>query len=143
MIDSLSPATRMAVIKPSARDRVLSAIQNAIESLSANLKTMQIELENGNQVDNWSGRYIDEKRMMAVSEAEEHVHRKSKGVAMLKVLSELLVFRSKRPVMKVCRLPTSSSGLKEFQKQQLPSLVAEAQKYGWQVDDGLKCAIGM
>lgn len=47
MMDSLSPATRMGVIKPAARDRVVSAIQNAVHLLSPTIKTVAFELVDG------------------------------------------------------------------------------------------------
>ena len=133
MIDSLSPATRMGVIKPPARDRLVSTIQNAVHLLSPSLRTLVLELQNGVEADCWSGRYVDDKRMITASEAEENVYRKTRGVALLKGLSEGLTESIIRPILRVRRLPKSSKGAKEFQKQ-IPSMMTEAKKYGWQVD---------
>jgi hypothetical protein len=137
MIDSISPATRMGVIKPPARDRLVSAIQNAVHLLSPSLRTLVLELQNDIQADYWSGRYVNDKRMVAASEAEEHVYRKAKGVALLKGLSEALAANNNRPTLRVCRQPKSSNGAKEFQKQ-IPAMMVEAKKYGWQVDTLLR-----
>ena len=129
MIDSLSPATRMGVIKPAARDRLVSAIQNAVHLLSPTIKTLALELGDTVQADQWTGRYVNDKRFIASSEAEEHVQRKLKGVALLKQLSEVLAAKNSRPTLSVSRLPKSSK--KELQKQ-IPSIKKEAAIYGWQ-----------
>lgn len=83
----------------------------------------------GVQTDHWTGRYVNDKRFIAASEAEEHVHRKSKGVDLLKQLSELLAAKNNRPILSISRLPKSSK--KELQKQ-IPSVKKEAAIYGWQ-----------
>lgn len=133
MIDSLSPATRMGVIKPPARDRLVSAIQNAVHLLSPSLRTLVLELHNNIEADSWSGRYVDGKRMLTASEAEEHVYRKATGVVLLKELSEALAAKNRRPTLTVCNKPRSANGVKELQKH-IPVMMVEAKKYGWQVD---------
>jgi hypothetical protein len=67
MIDSLSPATRMGVIKPAARDRLVSAIQSAVRLLSPTIKTLALELADSVQADKWTGRYVSDKRFIAAS----------------------------------------------------------------------------
>ena len=37
-----------------------------------NLRSLTLEIENG-AADYWSGRYVNEKRLVSISEAEEHV----------------------------------------------------------------------
>lgn len=130
IIDSLSPATRMAIIKPAARDRLISAIKNAVELLSPNIKTLAFELADANQVDHWTGRYVNDKRMMLASNAEEHVHRKESGIKMLGAMSKDFPAK-KRPILSICN-PLKTNGRNEFQKQ-LPGVKKEATKYGWHV----------
>ena len=140
-IDLLSPASRLAVIKPPARDRLVSAIQAVKSGLhnSPNLKSITLELENTLVADHWSGRYVDDHRLISMSEAEEHANRKSEGISLLKDISEVLVNKERRkPVVTLCHpSKSSSSDRKDFEKR-LPSLIKEAEKYGWEVDGSLR-----
>ena len=128
IIDSLSPATRLGVMRPANRDRVFSAIQDFIQ-LCQNLKTLAVELANTAKADDWAGRYVDDKRMVAASDAEEHAGRKIKGIELLKALSSKFPEKAK-PTVTVCNVSKSTSSKKEFQKQ-LTSVRTEAAKYGW------------
>lgn len=129
MIDCLSPATRLAVMRPSARDRVLAAIENATRLLSTNLKTLVVELANPAEADKWTGRYVNDKRMIAVSDAEEHAGRKATGIELLKTLSARFPEKAK-PTLTVYDVSKAIGGKKGFQKQ-LHSIKTEAAKYGW------------
>ena len=138
ILDLLSPASRMAVIKPPAHDRLLSAIRNITRNLSqANLSTLSFELEDGLTADYWSERVMEERSLITRAEAGEFVERKRRGAALLKELSDKLSAENKAPLLVLFKCQKSERlNLPEF-KRRLPKLVAEAAKYGWSVDDYL------
>ena len=141
IVDLLSPASRLALIQPPAHDRLLSAIQHSAHALTNadSLISLSLDLENGMIADYWSGRYVNEKRLINMSEAEEYVERKTKGIAALKALSDQLVSKHNHsPFMTLHHASsTITPDLKEF-RQRLASLDMEAEKYGWRIDPHLK-----
>lgn len=139
IVDALSPASRFGVIKPPAHDRLFSAMRHIVPFLvnTKKLESLTLHLENGTTADFWAGRYVYDKRLISMSDAEEHVQRKKQGQALLNQLSDMLAAQQNRPLLKLCR-PTvkAPAEYKEFRRR-LPHLVAEAEKYGWQVDRNL------
>lgn len=138
ILDLTSPASRLGIVKPSSRDRLLSAIAGSVEALSmaGMLETLAIDLENGLTSERWAGSYSNNRRLIAMSEAEEHVSRKTEGVRLLKSLSGSL------PLPPVLTIYHQKSGigkhdLSEF-RSRLAGVIREANKYGWKVDQRLK-----
>lgn len=138
--DMLSPATRMATIKPPAHDRLLSAVQYATEALlkADTVESLSLELVNGLTAEQWSGAYINDKRLISVSEAEEYVERKRKGVSEIKKLSEVLATMKNRPMLSVHHPSRSRAPDKKDFRKRMGGLIAEAENYGWQVDPVLR-----
>lgn len=137
ILDLTSPASRLGVVKPPSRDRLLSAIAGSIEALSkpGKLDIFAVELEHGLITERWAGNYSNARRLIAMSEANEHITRKNQGVQILKSLSESLPHP---PVLNVYH-PTPGVGkhdLSEF-RSRLASVIREALKYGWKVDQRL------
>ena len=141
LIDLLSPASRMAVIKPPPHDRLLSAVKNAVHKLLlSNLKTLSLDLENGLEGDYWCGRLANDTKMISIAEAEEFVERKLEGMVLLSQLSNMLVRSFERPVLRLCRTfneVDASYDMQAFHKRRV-KVEAEAEKYGWRVDSKLK-----
>lgn len=137
ILDLTSPASRLGVVKSTSRDRLLSAIAGSVEALSkaGNLDTFALDLEHGLTTERWSGSYSNTRRLIAMSEADEHVSRKQEGTRLLKSLSESL---PSPPVLTIYH-QTPSIGkhdLSEF-RSRLASVIREAAKYGWKVDQRL------
>lgn len=137
-MDLLSPASRMAVIKPPAQDRLLSAIQHSVEAFmeADNLESMSLLLDHGMASECWSGVYSNEKRLISLSDAAQHVEREAIGKLVLKELSEVLAAKGNRPTLTLQHTKSTKPSLKEFRRC-LPEIVTEAQKYEWQVDPSL------
>ena len=139
IIDLLSPASRMAVLKPPPHDRLLAAVQRIVQTLlNSNLKAFSLELENGLQGDYWSGRLANDRKMISVADADEFVERKLEGIELLKQVSDMLATTANRPLLRLFRpfndvLPAQ----KEFRKR-LDRVRMEAEKYGWLVDTRLR-----
>ena len=139
VVDLLSPASRMAVIKPPPHDRLLSAIRHACHTLlDANLVNLSLDLENGLAADYWSSRYTNDKRMISIAEAEEFFERKIKGIELLRQVSEVLATTQTRPVLGLFTPSRSSPPDKKEFRRRLPGLKIEAEKYGWTVHPTLK-----
>lgn len=137
--DLMSPATRVAVIKPPARDRLLSAIQYSICRLmsTSTLESLAIDLEHPMTADLWTGRYVNHKRMISAAEAERHVERKNTAIALLKQASEVLAGKGRRPVLTLYHFSKASrSDVNEF-RGKLAGLNMEAENYGWVVSSRL------
>lgn len=137
--DLISPATRMAVIKPPARDRLLSAIQYSITTLlsSASLETLSLDLEHPMAADLWTGRYVNDKRMISVAEAETYFERKNAAITLLKKASEVLADRGARPGLTLYHFSKArKADVNEF-RGRMAGLVREAERYGWVVSPKL------
>lgn len=138
ILDLTSPATRFGVVKSPSRDRLLSAIAGSVEALSkaGNLETFALELEHGLNAERWAGSYSNNRRLIAMAEADEHVLRKLEGVRLLKEMSEslsippVLTIYHQTPV--ICK-----HDLSEF-RSRLASIIREAVKHGWKVDQRLQ-----
>ena len=130
----------MAVIKPPAHDRLLSAIRSSANALTgaANLHSLLLELENGILADYWSNRFVNDKRLLSVLDAEEYVDRKAKGIALLQRASDGLAASRNRPVLSLYHTSNSTRPDKKEFGRRLPGLFVEAEKYGWEVDPDLK-----
>lgn len=138
ILDLTSPASRLGVVKSCSRDRLLSAITGSVEALSkaGNLETFALDLEHGLNAERWVGSYSNTRRLIAMAEADEHVSRKQEGVRLLKFLSESL---PTLPLVTVYH-QTPAIGkhdLSEF-RSRLASIIREAAKYGWKVDQRLQ-----
>lgn len=82
ILDLTSPASRLGVVKPAARDRLLSAIKSSVQALleAGQLEVLSLDLEHGMVTDRWTGRYSNDRQLIAISDAEEHVIRKQQGI---------------------------------------------------------------
>ena len=139
ILDLMSPATRMAVIKPPPRDRLLSAIKHSVTKLmeAGSLETMNVDLEHPMASDLWSGRYVNDKRLINVAEAERHVERKAAGVALLMQASEALAAKGNRPVLTLYHFAKPSKSDRNQFRGAFAGLIMEAEKYGWRVHSTL------
>lgn len=140
ILDLMSPATRMAVIKPPPRDRLLSAITHATTKLLAasSLETLAVDLEHPMASDLWSGRYVNDKRLISVAEAGRHVERKTAGVAMLKQASDMLTATGNKPTLTLRHFSKASrSDINQF-RSAMSALITEAETYGWRVHTRLE-----
>ena len=138
IVDSFSPASRFGVIKPPAHDRLLSAVTYVTNTLikSDIFESLTLDLENTPVADQWSGRLINDKRLVSVFDVEEFVERKRKGFVLLKQLSEALVTKGKsRPVVQLCN-PVPH--VKEQLGRRRGKVNWEAEKHGWVVGKGVK-----
>lgn len=142
LLDLTSPASRLGVVKPTARDRLLSAIRSSVQTLSkaGKLEHFSLDLEHGMVTDRWTGRYNNDRQLIAITDAEEHVVRKQQGVELLRKLSECdslltkpqLTLHHPSPAAKIAKYDLS-----EF-RSRLSGVIREAEKYGWQVEQHLK-----
>lgn len=140
ILDLMSPATRMAVIKPPARDRLLSAITHSASKLRAagSLETLDVSLEHPMASDLWSGSYVNDKRLISVSDVERCVERKVTAIDTLRQASKMLAARRRQPTLTLYHFAKPSrSDDKQFRKL-LPGLILEAKKYGWCVHQELQ-----
>ena len=127
ILDLTSPVSRMAVIKPPARDRLLAAIQSSVDALihagsSFDTLTLHLFLTHAGA---FSGRH-DGTTLLAMSDAEEVVRRKQKGVELLRRFSESL---PRKPVLRL--LGTGRAGSKGMVRKANQTVMDEAGKYGW------------
>ncbi|PPJ50801.1 hypothetical protein CBER1_06491 [Cercospora berteroae] len=140
ILDLTSPASRLGVVLPTVRDRLLSAITSCVHALlKANrLSNLTLVLEHGLATDRWIGRHTNDRQLIFLAEAEELVARKQQGIATLQKLAQLVKPKAiKLHVQHVGASKIQKYDKKEF-KQRLPGLRKEAEKYGWVVDQALK-----
>ncbi|PIA93770.1 hypothetical protein CB0940_04020 [Cercospora beticola] len=140
ILDLTSPASRLGVVLPTARDRLLSAITFCVHALlkANNLSNLLLILEHGLATDRWIGRHTNDRQLIPLAEAEELVARKQQGIAILQELAQLVKTKAIRlHVQHVGASKIQEYDKKEF-KQRLPGLKKEAEKYGWVVDQALK-----
>ncbi|KAK4498944.1 hypothetical protein PRZ48_009455 [Zasmidium cellare] len=140
ILDLTSPASRLGVVKPASRDRLLSAIRSTVQALlkAGQLERFKIDLEHGMVTDRWTGRYSNDRHLIAASEAEESVVRKRQGIELLKKLSECVSLKAKpRLTVHHPTATTAKYDLSEF-RSRLAGVIREAEKYGWTVDQHLK-----
>lgn len=135
ILDLMSPATRMAVIKPAPRDRLLSAIKHSVAKLNAaaSLESLALDLEHPMASDLWSGRYVNDKRLISVAEAERHFERKATGVALLKQASDALTAKGSKPMLTLHHFSKASRTDVNQSRGALAAVMAKAEKYGWGV----------
>lgn len=140
ILDLTSPASRLGVVKPAARDRLLSAVRSSVQALlkAGKLERLSLDLEHGMRTDRWTGRYSNDRHLIAASDAEESVVRKQQGIELLKRLSECKSLRAK-PLLTLHHPSPSIAkyDLSEF-RSRLAGVIREAEKYGWKVDQHLK-----
>ncbi|CAK4023415.1 Hypothetical predicted protein [Lecanosticta acicola] len=140
VLDLTSPASRLGVLKPVGRDRLLGAIRSSVHSLmkAGQLETLSINIENGTTLDRWTGRSRDDKQLLNVSDAEEHVIRKQEGTALVKKLSDCL---RPPPVLSIYQ-PSAKSKIAKHDvslfRARLATVIREAEKYGWKVNQRLE-----
>ncbi|TKA23084.1 hypothetical protein B0A50_07401 [Salinomyces thailandicus] len=139
VLDLTSPASRLAVLKPPAHDRLLSAIKFCTAVLQARsplLSTLTLDLEYGRAMDTWTERYQTTRSLITLSDAEEHVTRKARGIEVLRRFSESLAVR---PVVRVSTpAGKMSPQAREDFAESLERVGREAAKYGWVVDRELR-----
>ncbi|KAK5124187.1 hypothetical protein LTR85_001890 [Meristemomyces frigidus] len=128
ILDLTSPASRMAVIKPPATDRLLGAIQSSVGHLlqSGNLETLILDLSH-TFIPDFTAQSIS-KTLISTSDAEEYVSRKQKGIELLRQLCEAL---PNRPALHL-RAPTRPewNGGDATSEKGLLKVMTEAAKYG-------------
>lgn len=142
ILDLTSPASRLGVIKPAARDRLLSAVRSSVHALlkTGKLECLSLDLEHGMMTDRWTGRYSNDRHLIAASDAEESVVRRQQGIDLLRKLSECKSLKSKPLLTLHHPSPTGQIAkydLSEF-RARLAGVILEAEKYGWKVDQHLK-----
>lgn len=143
VLDLTSPATRMGVVKPVSRDRLLSAIQSCVHDLvkAGHLENVSINLEHGMVTDRWTGRYHNDKQLMNSVDAEEHFNRKQEGIRLLRNLSSFADARKAQPILSVHH-PSTHTKIAQYHvydfRGRLAGIIKEAEKYGWNVDQHLK-----
>lgn len=137
VIDLTSPVSRLAVIKPPAHDRLLSAIESSVQALctAGKLKSLTFEIEHGRMTDLWINRCHNHDALISVSDAEEYVSRKQKGLDLLKQISEIL---RHRPTLSVYTVSRPTDVETRAARDRYLAVVGEAKKYGWKVDPNLK-----
>lgn len=140
ILDLMSPATRMATVKPPARDRLLSAIQHSVDKLKAanRLETLTLDLEHPMASDLWSGRYVNDKRMISVAEAEKHAKRKTIAITLLNEASEMLTAKGNKPTLMLHHFSKASKRDVNQFRNSFAGVVTEAEKYGWRVHPRLE-----
>jgi len=133
ILDLTSPASRMAVIKPPAYDRLLSAITSSVQRLgqAGQLTSLSLDIEHGKMADLWTERYHAARTLISTSDAGEYVDRKRKGVELLERAVEKLAMK---PKLTVYVDSTITAKCIKGASEKLPTLVREAEKYGWEVD---------
>ena len=120
LIDTLSPASRLAVIKPPPHDRLLSAVRHVVQVLSQSTKLTKLvfNLENGLGADYWCDRMTRDRKLISVADADEFVNRKREGIALLKQVSDLLATRGERPLFRIVQYSKDALHDKEeFQRR--------------------------
>lgn len=140
VLDLTSPATRMGVVKPVARDRLLSAIQYCVHALlkAGHLRNFSLNLEHGMVTDRWTGRYRNDKQLMNSVDAEEHFSRKQEGIRLLRNFADAMKIQ---PLLSVHR-PSVHTNIAKYDvsefRGRLAGVIKEAERYGWKVDQHLK-----
>jgi len=133
VLNLTSPVSRLAILRPSPHDRLLSAIENCSVALLRAKQLLSLELLIGRSPDGlplayWTGK-LQETRVELASDVREHRERKQKGIELLKRLSSV----TSRSVLGF----TNGARLSEYESEtaeKLELLTKEAQKYGWQLD---------
>lgn len=139
LVDLLSPASRMAVIKPPPHDRLLSAVRHTVIALlGSNLTHLPLDLGNGLDADYWSGRLANDRKLISLAEVEEFVLRKQEGIALLKQLSDkLAATHHARPLLHLRQFSSDAADYTDF-RMRFARVRLEADKYGWRVDSRLR-----
>lgn len=138
MLDILSPATRFAVLKPPAEDRLLSAIETSTGILAnaGNLKSLQLDLRYPEPARQFISQSAQTNLgLVRQEDAAAFVDRRRRGIEVLKQFSaRLTTTPSSRPVIRILSLrPVNPPVAREF-RFILASIIREAEKYGWGVD---------
>ncbi|TKA83775.1 hypothetical protein B0A55_00020 [Friedmanniomyces simplex] len=92
ILDLASPASRLAITKLPARDRLLAAVEQCVFMLqqAGQLTDFEPRIQrNARLADKWIGRVIDD-TSSSMLQANEHEVRKQKGIELLKQLTESL-----------------------------------------------------
>lgn len=141
IMDALSPATRLAILKPPAPDRLLAAVSNSVDILhkSGSLESLELMLNYPDAAKSWIGKHKSVRfALLPLIDAEAQVERKVHGIAWLKRLSDMLG-PEKTPVLTVCNDgPVKKQVMQVFRGYCLTSIIREAEKYGWLVDQTLR-----
>ena len=142
MLDALSPATRLAVLKPPGEDRLLSAIETCTSVLAkaSNLKTLQLDLLYPEPARHFISQSVQTNLgLVRQEDAVAFVERKRRGIELLKQAStSLTTTSSSKPAVRVLSVrPVSPPVAREF-RFILTSIIREAEKYGWGVDQILR-----
>ncbi len=96
ILDLASPVSRLAVIKPPARDRLLAAVEQCVFILqqAGQLTDFKPRIRrSGRLADDWIGQVTDI-RSASTFQADELVVRKQKGTQLLRQLTETLPLRT-------------------------------------------------
>ncbi|KAK4630468.1 uncharacterized protein CLAFUR5_08098 [Fulvia fulva] len=140
ILDLTTPASRLGVVQPSDRDRLLSAVRSCVHALTkgGRLESLSLELEHGINTDRWTGTYSNNRQLISAADAEEHVMRKQEGIELLRKACRVL---PQRPTLALYH-PSATNKIAQYHisefRSRLASVVQEANKYGWQVDQQLK-----
>lgn len=141
LMDSLSPATRLAIIKPPPADRLLAAIFTCVDILteSGALQSLDILLPYPEHVKCWIAKHsVVHRTLVSFSETEAIAERKAQGIAMLRHLSESLGSQNKPTVTIRSAGPIMRNTLTVFRATFLTHIIREADRYGWGVDQRLR-----
>ncbi|KAK0354975.1 hypothetical protein LTR91_024859 [Friedmanniomyces endolithicus] len=133
ILDLASPVSRLAVIKPPARDRLLAAVEQCVFILqqAGQLTDFKPRIRrSGKLADEWIGRVSDDKSTSGI-QLDELVVRKRKGTELLRQLTETLPLRSP-PTLCNTGLTRLTYGDSPADRERLENLKHEAAKYGWQ-----------
>lgn len=136
LVDLTSTASRLAVIKPPAHDRLLSAIDYSVNTLleAGKLTSLVFDLENSGALDHWTGQYNDTRKLFTLANAEERIMRELRGVQLLKLSSDAMASKPTLSLHHPSR-PTRPD-VSAFRRKLVP-IMREAEKYGWQLDQYL------
>ncbi|KAK5135403.1 hypothetical protein LTR08_005345 [Meristemomyces frigidus] len=131
ILDLTSPVSRLAVIKPPARDRLLAAVRSCVAFLLAagSLHTLTLELDPYHAAAFCAPTQRYTGHLLAMADAGEFVRRKQEGVGLLKRAGECL---PRKPVVRVLgpgQVEWAASK-RTFGKADRV-VVAAAEEYGW------------
>ncbi|KAK3634221.1 hypothetical protein LTR56_015428 [Elasticomyces elasticus] len=132
IVDLASPVSRLAVIKPPARDRLLSAVKHCVHALqeAGELTTFEPRIEPIVRLaDLWTGQILDSTSSLNEQDCEA---RKQEGAKLLKGLA-LSSLKGNQPVLDLSHLIRSTELTSQNAIKRLSDLREEAAKYGWQV----------
>ncbi|KAK3616986.1 hypothetical protein LTR56_025583 [Elasticomyces elasticus] len=129
IVDLASPVSRLAVIRPPARDRLLSAIKHCVHALQEAGELTTFEPRIARLTGLWTGQNLDSTSFLDEQDCDA---RKQKGAKLLKGLA-LSTLKGNQPVLDLSHLIRSTESTNQDAIKRLLDLREEAAEYGWQV----------